>query len=679
MRKYLLTIATAMLLVVGCGDSGDSNGGSTSVTNYTIDNGTWLILTAQGLKDFATQVKTDNATNAKLMNDINLEGNANNQWEAIGTNSNKYTGVFDGNNKTISGLYIDKPTVDSQGLFGFSSSTIKNVKISSPTITGQNDVGSAAGWNGGTVENITVIGGTIKGNNDVGGVVGVNSTGGTVTASHNTGAVSGTNYTGGVVGWNNGGTVTAVYNTGEVNGRTNVGGIVGNDTGGTVTASYNTGKVSGTSEIGGVVGINEGKVTASYNTGNVSGESSGGIVGRNEGGTVTAVYNTGSVTNTSGSSYIGGVVGWNTGSVDTAYYTTSNNSGINGIGADTTSGVKVTNVSGVASDSDILASVLNGVIGNATHIFVAGANGPTLQANSADCINPTNDHADNNGTWEIYTADGLIALRSNLSQDAKLMCNINLGGSASEWTPIGTEPNSYTGVFDGDNKTISGLYINKPTANHQGLFGASSGSIKNLIISNPTITARRNVGGVVGYNHISSKNENVAVIGGTITGEDSVGGIVGIGRGTIIASYNTSKVNGENNIGGIIGLSDGLHIACYNTGDVTGIRNVGGVVGFSEGSVTASYNTGNVSGETSGGIAGWNEGGTVNTAYFINGKVEGGNVGIGTDTTSGANITSVSGVASVSDILASVLNGAIDSSTTNYRFDTTDIYKFVIP
>ena len=54
----------------------------------------------------------------------------------------------------------------------------------------------------------------------------------------------------------------------------------------------------------------------------------------------------------------------------------------------------------------------------------------------------------------------------------------------SEWIPIGTSSiNSYKGTFDGNGKTISGLYI-KSTADYQGLFGrVNGGTVKDLSVS----------------------------------------------------------------------------------------------------------------------------------------------------------------------------------------------------
>ena len=74
-----------------------------------------------------------------------------------------------------------------------------------------------------------------------------------------------------------------------------------------------------------------------------------------------------------------------------------------------------------------------------------------------------------------------------------------------EWTPIGSESNRYTGTFDGNGKTISGIYINTDEDN-QGLFGcigdinkSGTGTVKNLGIEDSWISGGDNVGGIAGY------------------------------------------------------------------------------------------------------------------------------------------------------------------------------------
>ena len=65
-------------------------------------------------------------------------------------------------------------------------------------------------------------------------------------------------------------------------------------------------------------------------------------------------------------------------------------------------------------------------------------------------------------------------------------------------TPIGTNTAVFSGFFDGNNKTLSGININK-AGDYVGLFGYTSGAtIQNLTISG-AVKGSKYVGGVVGY------------------------------------------------------------------------------------------------------------------------------------------------------------------------------------
>ena len=81
------------------------------------------------------------------------------------------------------------------------------------------------------------------------------------------------------------------------------------------------------------------------------------------------------------------------------------------------------------------------------------------------------------GYYEIYTADQLYWFAEqvnsgNTSIDGKLMADIAINknllkadgtfnsGKWRNWIPIGNSSNQYTGTFDGNSKTISGLYFN---------------------------------------------------------------------------------------------------------------------------------------------------------------------------------------------------------------------------
>jgi len=213
--------------------------------------------------------------------------------------TNPFTGSYEGNGKTITGLTITTPAVDYQGLFGYvsgASAEVKNLNLASVSITGttQSYIGGVAAQvqNGGLIENCSVQG-SISGLGDVGGIVGHNYLGtvrGCYVTSVTTITGSGTDV-GGVVGYNWSGSslVERCYAEANVNGSGNVGGVVGLSNG-TVQNCYATGNVSGSTEyIGGVVGLSNGTVQNCYATGNVSGI-------YNIGG-ISANYGTGTVQN----------------------------------------------------------------------------------------------------------------------------------------------------------------------------------------------------------------------------------------------------------------------------------------------------------------------------------------------------------------------------------------------
>ena len=275
---------------------------------YTVseDGNTYEVYNAEGLKNIAKLVNEEGKTdiNITLDTDLTLTG----EWTPIGTESQPYTGTFDGNGKTITGLTVtgsDRYT----GLLGFIKGTVKNVVLIEINITSGTFVGGVAGWSfGGNIENCSVSG-SVSGS-DVGGVVGYQQ-GGSITGCSSSATVKGTQRAGGVAGaTNSGATLTACYATGDVtveNDGTNnshAGGVVGYNGGGTLTACYATGSVtgsgSGTIYVGGVTGSNNlGTLTACYHAKrNINGPNgtTGGVVGRNfkdsmiGGGIITACY-----------------------------------------------------------------------------------------------------------------------------------------------------------------------------------------------------------------------------------------------------------------------------------------------------------------------------------------------------------------------------------------------------
>ena len=185
--------------------------------------------------------------------------------QAIGDNSDKFTGSYNGNGKTIRNFEISKPTEQYQGLFGYiDGATVKNIRLVNCQIEGGTNTGSIVGYNdGGLIQNCSAAGSVTGTSNNLGGIVG-NLNSGTVQNCYFTGSVDGNSTNdniGGVIGSNNSGTVQNCYTTGNVIGRASIGGVVGNnDNSGIVQNCYATGSVNGNSVIGGIAGSSSGTV-----------------------------------------------------------------------------------------------------------------------------------------------------------------------------------------------------------------------------------------------------------------------------------------------------------------------------------------------------------------------------------------------------------------------------------
>ena len=113
---------------------------------------------------------------------------------------------------------------------------------------------------------------------------------------------------------------------------------------------------------------------------------------------------------------------------------------------------------------------------------------------------------------EISDAAQLALIGTNdsypLSGSYKLTKNISLS-SYSNWTPIGNGSSSgFSGTFEGNGKTISGLKVNS-TGTYAGLFGQVSGTVKNLTV----------IGSVtLNYSSSSATSVYAGILAGNVSG-----------------------------------------------------------------------------------------------------------------------------------------------------------------
>ena len=109
--------------------------------------------------------------------------------------------------------------------------------------------------------------------------------------------------------------------------------------------------------------------------------------------------------------------------------------------------------------------------------------------------------------------------------------NPNNGSGFETWTPIGKDPKTYTGIFDGQGHTISGLYFNNSNTDYVGLFGCNSGTIKNVGVVDSYFKGLNNVGGVCGDN--TEGKITGCYNSGTVSGSQfsqNVGGVCGYNK-----------------------------------------------------------------------------------------------------------------------------------------------------
>lgn len=194
------------------------------------------------------------------------------------------------------------------------------------------------------------------------------------------------------------------------------------------------------------------------------------------------------------------------------------------------------------------------------------------------------------GVYEISTGAELAWLASAVNAgnptDARLTADIDLGDY--DWAPIGTSSKPFTGRFDGDGHSITGLYINAPKANYNGLFGyvkgtaASAASVKGVTVYGE-VTAKQYSAGVAGYIHQYSTVErcaNHADITGSSTYIGGVVGYIGHATGAVTGCSNSANVSGTTNCGGVVGahISNATVENVLSLGEVNGTK-VGACVG----------------------------------------------------------------------------------------------------
>ena len=505
-------------------------------------------------------------------------------WNPMGASSSKaYTGVFDGDGHTISGVYVDQ-SGNNAGLFGYvSGGSIRNLTVSDSLISGAgNYVGTIAGDLKGTIENCHVTDSVaVSGKGYVGGVVGELDSSGSVAKSSNAGAVHAfAQYAGGIAG--------RVYS----------------DRSDALTDSFNSGSVTADSGFaGGVVGsiYSGGSVQNVYNTGAVKtvGGAAGGLIGSFRYGSLSNAYTVGSVEGAQCGAVAGGLDFPNGAkSFASVFYL----GGMADAAIGDENGCAIQNGEAKSCTEEELKG-LDGKLGSAFApdsgtinkgypilSWQAGGTGDT------DVPEPDPEGWDGkasetaprliDGVYQISSPAELkwFAEKAAEYPDIEGILTEDVDLNNRPWEPIGgdTAETAFLGVFDGNGKGIRNLYIQ--SRNQAGLFAYNGGEIRNVTIE------------------------------GLILNSDNAGAVASCNGGKITNVASGVKIRGGNRIAGITALNKGGTVeGCTNTGIVSGGQYVGGITAVNEGTVTFSKNIGMITAGSSfaAGIAADNDGGIV--------------------------------------------------------------------
>ncbi|MBQ9080759.1 MAG: hypothetical protein IJY27_06780 [Clostridia bacterium] len=273
-----------------------------------------------------------------------------------------------------------------------------------------------------------------------------------------------------------------------------------------------------------------------------------------------------------------------------------------------------------------LNSTHNGyyAIENAGQLYWFAAQVDSRAIGNVETISMTSNFS--KATYYTVTVNAVLTDNITVNQNV-LNASGNLNsGTFREWTPIGyrnydTYYIAFSGIFDGNGKSISGLVYNHYGTDIRvdssvGLFSYIHGAatIKNTTIADSYFAGSDRVGAFAGFAG-EQQDQKVDLIENcvnkaTVKGYQNCGGIVGKGYLTINNCRNEGKVLAFHQGGGIAGFTeyDTVITNTVNTGDVVWVTEklskivLGGFVGYVGGRSAYNalqtfkncYNTGNV-------------------------------------------------------------------------------------
>lgn len=637
MKRYLIFL---MCLLFAANISAQSlQGEGTAESPY-------LVKTADDLNDLRNYLgDAYRGTHFRMTNNIDLENwiatNADeevktNGWKPIGSNaaSEQFYGHFHGGGYAVSGIWMNR-TASYSGLFGYVNGGIidslgikvallKEIK-SSTTYTG----GIAGYQYNGHLSNCYFSGDITGGGSYTGALVGYGYSD-TISNCYSEGVVTGTMYTGGIAGWISGAAGDKAIVTNSLSSATitastmYTGGIVGyaqlnsevyNN------VAVNT-SITGASRIGGKTGTavfanNHALATMLINGAIRTSDNAAGTDGEDQ---TLATLQTGSF-------YAG--LGWTFGSLwaikegqSVPYISTICPAPALTVSRITTATTEVTGTFVPETGIKVWVKVGSAEAQEATLNAGAGTWSIAISGQKAlDMVSawtaaegklvslPVGMMVEfpNEGTeedpFEVYSASDLQTMGTFRDKAYKLMVDIDLTEWINEndlekgWTPICIN-SAYQGTFDGNGKTISGLWINRGTnwdGNNSALFGmTSNATIKNLTVrvaDGKKIAGNSYLGILVGQ--ATTTTITHCAVFGEVSGSSSYqGGIAGSFSGVMENCYAFVDINTtQNYIGGLVGNLSGWSTEyiiknSYAQGVISGNQYVGGIAGYNSGTVT---------------------------------------------------------------------------------------------
>ena len=599
-------------------------------------------------------------------------------WVPIGSDTDAFSAIFEGNGRIISNLYID-------------SDPGKHAASGYPRKPGPVGLFQEIGA-GGVVRNVGLEDVDVSrlypcydkcGDGHLGALAGVNH--GKISGSWATGAVSNVaTYAlefpgpahpsifavraGGLVGLAGASSVIAnSYSAARVsvlsdwpsNVGTKAGGLVGHNSG-SIIASYATGSVSSGSfkrpgetelaeglkevaesiiNVGGLVGLNSGPVTASYSTGAVS----GGLAGHGAGGLVGTATGNAAVSD----SYFDTAASGQSSSAGGAGKTTAELQGT----TETSTQQGYTPYTGIYANWNVdLDGDDSGDdpwdFGTASQYPVLSGLGVSDQRGHTPIPVPVIDYdSDDDGLIEVSTTYQLYALRRDRNGDGSLSYPDEFSGSYNQIEYLIAFPGSadrmgcpQTGCvgyelaadLELNNQDPSHPYMRANTEKdgYAAIFEGNGHTISNFRESGAMNLHASGLFRIVGAKGVIRNLRMTSFrVGMRMT---YVGGAAGVNYGTISNVHVQGRaVGSQEGVGGLVGLnaSTGIIEDSSSAGNATGAFGevagddpyVGGLVGRNDGSIRSSYSTVFASGlfnDNMGGLVGYNAGsGSIRASY----------------------------------------------------------------